>query len=283
MRFADHASRGVAIARRGKARAGALAKNLRAFSRGLLYARQLPPTNAPALRGPAGDLERYFDSNTEGPGIWKWRHYFDIYERHFARFRGQEVHVVEVGVYSGGSLPMWRDYFGPRARVYGVDIEPACKIYAAERIDIFIGDQADRSFWREFSRQVPRVDILIDDGGHQTHMQVTTLEEMLPRLAPGGVYLCEDTHREMNAFNAYIDGLTRSLAVVTDYVDNEPTGAQQHIASVHRYPSATVIEKPPGRPPAFEAPRHGTQWEPFLAAYAPPEPSQPPTPTDAAP
>jgi len=92
---------------------------------------------------------------------------------------------MEVGVYSGGSLPMWRDYFGPRARICGVDIEPACKIYASERIEIFVGDQADRSFWREFSRQVPRVDIVIDEGAHQTQMQVTTLEEMLPRLAPG--------------------------------------------------------------------------------------------------
>jgi hypothetical protein len=239
------------------------------------YAKHLPPTDAPFLRNEAGYLERYFDANTEGPGIWKWRHYFDVYERHFARFRGQEVHLVEVGVYSGGSLSMWRDYFGDRCWIYGIDIEPACKIYASERVEVFIGDQVDRSFWRDFRRSVPRVDILIDDGAHKLPAQIATLEEMLPHIAPGGVYLCEDIHGAMNPFNSYVDGLTRSLAVVTDYVRSEPSGAQQHIASVHRYPIATVIEKPAGRPPAFEAPRHGTVWEPFLDVLSPPEISQP--------
>src|SRR5205823_12359912 len=48
----------------------------------------------------------YFNAHTEGPGIFKWMHYFDIYQRHFSKFVGREVHVLEVGVYSGGSLSM---------------------------------------------------------------------------------------------------------------------------------------------------------------------------------
>ena len=53
-------------------------------------------------------LETYFDRLTDGPGIWKWRHYFEIYHRHFQRFIDRPVVVVEVGVYSGGSLGMWQ-------------------------------------------------------------------------------------------------------------------------------------------------------------------------------
>ena len=137
-------------------------------------------------------LERYFDSVTEGPGIWKWRHYFDIYHRHFQKFVGRDVHVVEIGIYSGGSLPMWRHYFGERCRVYGVDIEAGCQVYANAHTQIFVGDQSDRSFWADFRKSVPHVDIVIDDGGHQPHQQQVTLEELLPHLRPGGVYLCED-------------------------------------------------------------------------------------------
>jgi hypothetical protein len=45
----------------------------------------------------------------------KWEHYLDAYHRHFDRFRAQErVVVVEVGVQSGGSIEMWRRYFGPK-------------------------------------------------------------------------------------------------------------------------------------------------------------------------
>jgi hypothetical protein len=60
-------------------------------------------------------------------------------------------------------------------------------------IKIFIGDEEDRKFWRRFKAEVPAVDIVIDDGGHQTQQQVVTLEELLPHLRPGGVYICEDS------------------------------------------------------------------------------------------
>src|ERR1700747_3085495 len=95
----------------------------------------------------ANPLLSYFNSHREGPGIWKWMHYFDIYQRHFSKFVGREVHVLEVGIYSGGSLTMWREYFGKGCRVYGVDIDEACMAYKDEGIEVFIGDQADRSFW----------------------------------------------------------------------------------------------------------------------------------------
>ena len=62
-------------------------------------------------------LESYFDAHTTGPGIWKWRHYFDIYHRHFSKFVGKEVHILEIGIFSGGSLGMWKEYFGPQCRV----------------------------------------------------------------------------------------------------------------------------------------------------------------------
>ena len=52
--------------------------------------------------------------------------------------------------------------------------------------------QGSAAFWRSFRERVPRFDVLIDDGGHTAKLQVTTLEEMLPHLAPGGVLLTED-------------------------------------------------------------------------------------------
>src|SRR5205814_962082 len=60
----------------------------------------------------ANPLEEYFYNNP-GRGACKWHHYFEIYHRHFAKFRGQSPIVVEIGVAFGGSLPMWHQYFGP--------------------------------------------------------------------------------------------------------------------------------------------------------------------------
>jgi SAM-dependent methyltransferase len=213
-------------------------------------------------------LLQYFDSVHEGPGIWKWRHYFDIYERHLKKFVGGEVHVAEVGVYSGGSLKMWREFFGEGCRVYGIDIEESARAYEDDVTQIFIGDQSDRSFWSRFRAAVPRVDILIDDGGHLAEQQIPTLEEMLPHLRPGGVYVCEDVLGPRNGFAAYVSGLGHQLNEFVDTGDGSPaTGIQAHVDSIHLYPYVVVIEKTPTTVRRFESQKHGTQWEPFIRPW----------------
>ena len=216
-------------------------------------------------------LKLYFDTHKVGRGIWKWIHYFDIYQRHFSKFVGREVHVLEIGIYSGGSLHMWEEYFGLNCHIYGVDIEQACKAYEGDRTKIFIGDQADREFWKGFKKQVPKVDIVIDDGGHKPEQQLITLEEMLSHLRPGGVYLCEDVHGNFNNFCSFVHGLaSHNNSVINNSVDKEkgnvctPSPFQEAIHSIHFYPYAIVIERNSNPIKQFIAPKHGTEWQPFL-------------------
>ena len=249
--------------------------------RGYNFARTSARAVHPATEqaGP-GILETWFDSHTEGPGIWKFRHYFNIYERHFAKFRGQEVHILEIGVYSGGSLKMWKDYFGPKARVYGVDIEPVCRIYEDDQTQIFIGDQADKSFWDEVLRQVPRIDVVVDDGGHLPEQQIATLEALLPNMQPGGVFMCEDLYGKASPFLSYMDGLARELhaysaaavrdadpGVLPEMLGNTwASSFQQLVDSVHTYPFMSVVELRDSPVERFTSPRHGTEWKPTASA-----------------
>jgi 23S rRNA U2552 (ribose-2'-O)-methylase RlmE/FtsJ len=231
---------------------------------GFRFGRRLPEPNGamtPTARArqERNPLEAYFDAHTEGPGIWKFRHYFEIYHRHFAKFVGREVNIVEIGIYSGGSLNMWRSYFGPKCHVYGVDIQEACRAYEGDGVSVFIGDQADPTFWADFRRQVPNVDIVVDDGGHLVDQQIATLEALLPHIRPGGMYMCEDVGGIHNRFQAYVSGLSRNLAS-----SFEATPFNQVVHSVHHYPFAVVIEKPEGRVDGFADERRGTEWEPFL-------------------
>lgn len=142
-------------------------------------------------RGRSNPLEKYFRENT-GREIVKWQHYFEIYHRHFAAFCGRSPVVVEIGVLKGGSLQMWHHYFGAGTRVVGIDIDPKCLEFEDGDTTILIGDQADRKFLATVREQVPRVDILIDDGGHSMTQQITTFEELYPHVQPEGIYLCED-------------------------------------------------------------------------------------------
>ena len=150
--------------------------------------------------GEQNPLWKFFETRKAGRGIWKWTHYFDVYHQHLKKFAGQEVHIVEIGIYSGGSLEMWREFLGPKCRIHGVDIAPECRSYEGNGTKVYIGDQADREFWKRFRAEVPRVDIVIDDGGHAPHQQIATLEELLPHLSPGGVFICEDIHGRHNRF-----------------------------------------------------------------------------------
>ena len=213
-------------------------------------------------------LEAYFRAHRQGRGIWKWLHYFEIYHRHLQRFVNAEVHVLEIGIYSGGSLDMWKQYFGPNCHLYGVDIEPACKAYEDARTRVFIGDQSDREFWASFKREVPRVDIVIDDGGHHPEQQITTLEEVLPHLRPGGVYLCEDVCGTLNGFSAYVramaDNLNARGAPKDEGLGYRSTPFQSAIHSMHFYPFMTVIERLAAPLNELVAPKHGTEWQPFL-------------------
>lgn len=243
-------------------------ETLRTVRAGLRFAYQLPSrTHAPPATAPidtANPLEEYFDAVANGPGVWKWRHYFSIYHRHLSKFVGQEVHVVEIGVYSGGSLPMWRAYFGEGCRVYGVDIVPECRVHEREGVRVFIGDQADPTFWEQFRQEVPRIDVVIDDGGHEAHQQIASLKCLLLYLAMGGVYVCEDINGGFQQFHSFIDGVTRPISDVIGERRSPAIAVHQHIASVHRYPALTVIEKPDHAVEGFESPKHGSVWQPGI-------------------
>ena len=204
------------------------------------------------------DLERYFNNNP-GHSIQKWQHYFDIYDRHFSRFRGSEVSVVEIGVAGGGSLQMWKYYFGPRAKIYGVDINPKCKELEEENIEIFIGDQSNREFLESLTVKIPRIDILIDDGGHRMEQQINTFEVLFPHIDKDGIYLCEDLHTSY--WKRFGGGYHKEGTFVEyskEFIDlingwhfrvRDVTKFTESVDSLHYYDSILVIEKKPREKP----------------------------------
>lgn len=133
----------------------------------------------------------YFE-NHEHRMIHKWMHYFEIYERHFGQFRNQPISLLEFGVLHGGSLQMWKHYFGKQAKIYGADINPRCAELAEDQITILLADQESRESLRNICNTLPPFDIIIDDGGHTMLQQKTTFEEMWGQLKIGGIYLIED-------------------------------------------------------------------------------------------
>lgn len=237
--------------------------SIRHFLRGYRYGGDvaLPADPLPERAETVNSLESYFDANAEGPSIFKWRHYFEIYDRHLSRFRGKSVSLVEIGVAGGGSLRMWRDYLGPDSSIHGIDIDPACRKLTAPGIEIHIGSQGDPAFWKSFLSECPQIDVVIDDGSHEALHQAVTLELLLAHIKPGGVYICEDVHGPFHPFNSYLDGLTRRLSEIGQAERHNPANnLHRHVASVHRYPILAVIEKATWCAPIFDASIQGRGW-----------------------
>ena len=156
------------------------------------------------------DLYSFFVQRRNTRPMHKWHHYFEVYERHFGRFRHASPTVLEIGVQGGGGLEMWRAYFGDAARIYGIDSNPAAKRNEDIATKVYIGDQGDRAFLREVRSEIGTLDIVIDDGGHLANQQITSFEELYPALSENGVYLVEDTHTAVwgGAYNNRPDGQT---------------------------------------------------------------------------
>jgi hypothetical protein len=89
---------------------------------------------------------------------------------------------------------MWREYLGPQARIIGVDLNPAAKMWEQHGFEIFIGDQASEAFWHQFFNAVGPVDVLIDDGGHTNLQQIVTVHSAVKHIRDGGVLIVEDVH-----------------------------------------------------------------------------------------
>ena len=139
------------------------------------------------------DLWADFLAN-QGKVIHKWEHYFAIYERHFGPWRGRSLTFLEIGVARGGSLSMWRRYFGPLAKIVGIDIDPRCRAHEGDGIAVRIGDQSDAGFFASVVEEFGAPDIVLDDGSHRMADLRASFDCLYPLMPKNGVYMVEDLH-----------------------------------------------------------------------------------------
>ncbi len=207
----------------------------------------------------AGDLLQIF-AGMKDVMVHKWHHYIPLYERYFGRFRGTGFRFLEIGVSQGGSLQMWRDYFGADAVIYGVDIDPDCARFNGQSGQVRIGSQADPAFLNAVVDEMGGLDVVLDDGSHQMRHLRQSLSVLFPRLEPGGCYLIEDLH---TAYWEEFDGGYREPAnffhtvgeIIEDMhrwyhpYDLTWPGIGDAVSGVHVHDSITVLEKGPIYPP----------------------------------
>lgn len=133
----------------------------------------------------------------------KHTNYFEVYDRLLSKFVGKSITFVEIGVLDGGSLFMWRYFFGDGARIIGVDLNPDAIKWREHGFEIHIGDQSNPKFWVNFFREIGDIDVLLDDGGHRNIQQIVTVQSCLPHVRDGGLIIVEDTQTSFMKFETF--------------------------------------------------------------------------------
>jgi len=207
-------------------------------------------------------LRRYFEEN-DGRIIHKWAHYFPVYERYLSPFRRRTVTMLEIGVFHGGSLQMWKHYLGRRARIVGIDIESRVSDLPGRDIDIIIGDQSDEAFLAKLVDRYKAFDIILDDGSHFPEHQVASIEYLWPHLNEEGIYIVEDVHSSYRSGRfgsdrglgaTFIDWLRKRIddmhAWHSKESDFEVNDWTRTLGSIHLYDSIVVLKKEKRSPPS---------------------------------
>lgn len=207
-----------------------------------------------------GDLLAIFAGN-HGAIVHKWHHYIPIYDRYFARYRGTAVKFLEIGVSKGGSLQMWRRYFGADAVLFGIDINPDCAGFDGQSGRVRIGSQADAGFLNAVVDEMGGVDVVLDDGSHRMEHVRASLAKLYPRLTEGGLYMIEDLHTAyIRKFGGGLQADANFFAMVREIADDmhhwyhgrdlRHPGLGDRVSGLHIHDSIVVLDKGPVCAPA---------------------------------
>lgn len=125
--------------------------------------------------------------------------YLAAYERVFEPKRHDAVRLLEIGVFTGGSLRAWADYFDHSdSEIIGLDINPNVVRFdlSTPKIKTMVIDATNRDALNELDGQF---DFIIDDGSHALRDQVVSFKLLKSRIRPGGAYIIEDVQSMADA------------------------------------------------------------------------------------
>jgi hypothetical protein len=205
---------------------------------------------------------RDYPGKTGDRTLFKMLHYLEIYDALLAPWQGRDVNFLEIGIYKGGSMPMWQGFFGKGAKLTFLDIDPACRALELPGMRVEIGDQSDPAFLQKIGTDHGPFDLIVDDGGHKMHQQITSFRELWSKLKDRGLYIVEDTHtsywpgfgggfREGKSFIEFAKDLIDRMH---SWYTEDDTGFPLHpmareIGGIQFYDSMVVIEKRLKEPP----------------------------------
>ena len=216
-------------------------------------------------------MTRYFRDYPARTGqrmLLKMEHYLELNDDLLADWQDRDISFLEIGIYKGGSIPMWQGFLGKAAGLPGH--RPRLPRPALPGTVVEIGDQADPAFLDRVGAAHGPFDLIVDDGGHKMHQQITSFRHLWPQLRDRGLYIVEDVHtsywpgfggglREPRSFIEFAkDLIDRMHSWYTEDDANFPLHPlAREIGGIRFHDSLVVIEKRLKEPPVAITAQNG--------------------------
>lgn len=147
----------------------------------------------------------------------------EYYEDKFLNFQEKKITLVEIGVRSGASLCLWKNYFSEKAKIYGIDNLDDKNIHSipvnyewisGENVEYIVGDAYDKSIRDKI---IGDIDILIDDGPHTFESHVKLLELYVSKMKKGGIIIIEDISYDYNRLYDFVPEKYKKTSSLYDF------------------------------------------------------------------
>lgn len=134
-------------------------------------------------------LEKCFRETNNNTDKFNLGYISEFYEPLFSNIQTTVKKVLEIGIYQGESIRLWKDYF-LNADIYCTDINRCPRIENIDRIKPIYGNAYDLNFVSNFEKN--SFDVVIDDGPHTYESMQFFLSNYLDLVKKGGYCILED-------------------------------------------------------------------------------------------
>jgi predicted O-methyltransferase YrrM len=147
----------------------------------------------------------------------------EYYEGKFKNLQEKKITLVEIGVRSGSSLCLWKNYFSKKSKIYGIDnlddknnhnIPVKKEWISGDNVEYIIGDAYSED---TKNKVVGNIDILIDDGPHTFESHVKLLELYVSKMKKGGIIIIEDISYDYNRLYDFVPEEYKKTSSLYDF------------------------------------------------------------------
>jgi cephalosporin hydroxylase len=120
--------------------------------------------------------------------------YLPLYQNLLIGKKETTKNVLEVGVYHGGSIKLWSDFF-TNATIYGLDINVQELDFIKNKENIILFESTDaynEDVMTNLLNKNIKFDFLLDDGPHTLESMKKFIKLYLPLMTEDGILMIED-------------------------------------------------------------------------------------------